>query len=558
MRFKRLTAAVLVLASTGCSWPGRALRGFAKAEPTGLEALEEGGAFHEAPRALRGQVRFVFDGFGSLTTDELDNYAMPWKLTSAALVRARHERTGDPLSRSTLAAAMAERGFVSPRRIANWVGPQPRLERPLGVVAGLASRSFPGIEVEVANLGCATCHAAPLYGRDGLPTGDAWLGLPNASIDLSAYADDALAALTRELERPDTLLATVLALYPETSEREIATLRKHVIPGARKQLAERTERYGGLLPFENGGPGLMNGVGSLRFLVGAVSHDVRQVEIAWASAPELSGTTLRRALLVDGVYAPPGSSRFGPMSRAEVTSEHMDGIAGVASLFVSGTQGVAPEAARTQVSSVRDIIELVHEMRPPRFPGAIDRRLAERGRDVYESACAACHGVYSSDLDDARLVTHPNRLVAQDRMLTDKVRWATVDSAALRLMSGIGYGDLIDAAQSNGYVAPDLSGVWATAPYLHNGSVPTLWHLLHAEERPTRFYVGGHALDYGTVGIAGSVRENGVYAYPEHYVPWSRAKLYDTTEPGRSNAGHEFRTLSEAEKRALLEYMKVL
>ena len=83
---------------------------------------------------------------------------------------------------------MAEFGFVSPRRIANWVGPQPRLERPLGVVAGVARRGFPAVELEIANLGCATCHAAPLYGEDGRPTGDAWLGLPNASIDLSGYA----------------------------------------------------------------------------------------------------------------------------------------------------------------------------------------------------------------------------------------------------------------------------------------------------------------------------------------------------------------------------------
>ena len=39
-------------------------------------------------------------------------------------------------------------------------------------------------------------------------------------------------------------------------------------------------------------------------------------------------------------------------------------------------------------------------------------------------------------------------------------------------------------ADVDGYVAPPLEGIWASAPYLHNGSVPTLWHLLHNDSRP--------------------------------------------------------------------------
>ena len=46
--------------------------------------------------------------------------------------------------------------------------------------------------------------------------------------------------------------------------------------------------------------------------------------------------------------------------------------------------------------------------------------------------------------------------------------------------------------------------------------------------------------------------------YPEGYRPWSRPTLYDTSQPGRSNAGHELPGLSDGQKRALLEYLKVL
>jgi hypothetical protein len=299
-------------------------------------------------------------------------------------------------------------------------------------------------------------------------------------------------------------------------------------------------------------------VGSLRFIVGALHGDARPTELAWTSPPELSGSTLRRSLLIDGIYAPPGAERFGPMAASEVTSEHLDDLAGIVSLFVASTQGISPAAARRTLPRVRDIVEFVHGLKPPPFPGAVDLALAERGGTVYADACASCHGTYDDAVRAPRLLSHPNRFVAQDRMLTDTVRWGTVDSTSLRLMRQIGYEGLIEAAASAGYVAPDLGGIWATAPYLHNGSVPTLWHLLHAEHRPERFWVGGHALDYQRMGIAGEVDETGTYAYPAGYVPWSRPFLYDTRASGRSNRGHDFRTLSESDRRAILEYMKVL
>ena len=70
--------------------------------------------------------------------------------------------------------------------------------------------------------------------------------------------------------------------------------------------------------------------------------------------------------------------------------------------------------------------------------------------------------------------------------------------------------------------------------------------------------VGGHALDYDLMGIAGAVDDDGAYVYPDGFEPWSRPMLYDTAEPGRSNAGHEFPGLSPDQKTALLEYLKVL
>ena len=102
------------------------------------------------------------------------------------------------------------------------------------------------------------------------------------------------------------------------------------------------------------------------------------------------------------------------------------------------------------------------------------------------------------------------------------------------------------------YKARPLNGIWAGAPYLHNGSVPNLYELLlPAAERSETFYIGSWEYDTERVGYANR--------------PEPGAFLVDTTLPGNSNAGHEYGTgadglalLSEAEVWALLEYLKTL
>ncbi len=83
---------------------------------------------------------------------------------------------------------------------------------------------------------------------------------------------------------------------------------------------------------------------------------------------------------------------------------------------------------------------------------------------------------------------------------------------------------------------------------------------MHPNERPDRFLVGGHRLSYEMLGIDGGLESAGVYSYPEGYHPWSIPALYDTALPGRGNTGHafQFEGLTEADKRALIEYLKLL
>ena len=95
-----------------------------------------------------------------------------------------------------------------------------------------------------------------------------------------------------------------------------------------------------------------------------------------------------------------------------------------------------------------------------------------------------------------------------------------------------------------------LRGIWAAAPYLHNGSVPNLWELLKpAKERKPTFKVGSRAFDFKNVG------------YDTEQSPFPNGTF--VTDPdnanGNGNGGHEYGTdLGEADRWAIIEYMKGL
>jgi hypothetical protein len=106
---------------------------------------------------------------------------------------------------------------------------------------------------------------------------------------------------------------------------------------------------------------------------------------------------------------------------------------------------------------------------------------------------------------------------------------------------------------TGGYIQIPLVGAWQTAPYLHNGSVPTLYHLLTGD-RPDTFYRGNFAYDQELVG----------YTWDE--ATSRRALLYDTSLDGYANTGHSGPAFNggidweakPSQLRDLLEYLKTL
>lgn len=552
---RRYWIALFLLFAAGCAGVGDFFRGYGKARSDALAAYD----LDAMTPVQRGGVQFAVGDFGALDTDALETHATPWRLAGTALVRAEAKRSNASISPETLRAVMTRFGFLYPATIANLpdgVAP-PRLAAPLGLNLGVVRRSVPKIELTVANLGCASCHAGPTFNADGAPQPDtAWLGAPNTSLDLEAYVQAIYTAFAAEGDDIDALLVAVPKVFPDTSAAELKTMRSFVAPRVKKRMDALAAAGQGPLPFVNGAPGLTNGVAALKMQLGHLVGDAHATERGFTSIPDLGDRGLRSSLLYDGAYAPAGFSADRVMRRADITDAHLDDLAAITAFFTVPSMGVAPEKARVHLGEARDVFRFFAAYRAPRFPGRVDRAKAARGQQAYAAQCASCHGSYDQSLDAPRLVSFPNRVAPYD---TDPARAAAFTPALAQAVKASRYGDLLEARATGGYAAPLLTGVWMTAPYLHNGSVPTMRQLLTPAERPQRFRLGGHRLDYRALGVAGAVNAEGLYDYPAGYAPWSQSQIIDTRLPGFSNRGHaDGADLSEAEKSALIEYLKLL
>ena len=104
------------------------------------------------------------------------------------------------------------------------------------------------------------------------------------------------------------------------------------------------------------------------------------------------------------------------------------------------------------------------------------------------------------------------------------------------------------------YKARPLNGVWATGPFLHNGSVPTLYDLLlPPDQRPTRFGLGSHKLDARHVGFESAPGG-------ENRFTFETRDAAGKPIPGNSNAGHDYgnASLTEHQRMAIVEYLKII
>ena len=227
--------------------------------------------------------------------------------------------------------------------------------------------------------------------------------------------------------------------------------------------------------------------------------------------------------------------------------------------------------------------QITRKLRPPEWPSdllpAIDTASAERGATVYKAHCLECHAdAFEPDhekrekwVDYKQVGTDPNRIdnfqinvqkTAENPAGTPYIKALAAAAEALTQAAykdsnitpaeqkAMEPGEVIWVAKK-AYMARPLVAIWATAPYLHNGSVPTLNDLLkRAADRPKYFEMGNREYDPVNVGYVCKVLDKAAEATPPLWT-------FDTTITGNGNGGHEYGAdLTTTQKKDLIEYLK--
>jgi hypothetical protein len=221
--------------------------------------------------------------------------------------------------------------------------------------------------------------------------------------------------------------------------------------------------------------------------------------------------------------------------------------------------GNSAESIKKREGDFADIRAYMQSLDAPKYPFTIDSSLAGQGKGIYERTCLRCHG------GPGQSDPYPNKRVELETVGTDPTLATAFAPAGVEhyLKSWFARehgpkGEPFHGLGGDGYQAPPLTGIWATAPYFHNGSVPTIHDVLKSSDRPRVFTRSfrGTVDNYDQVKVGLKITIPKLDSLPG-LPPIESRKVYDTTHPGRGNGGHPFGdALSDKERVALIEYLK--
>jgi hypothetical protein len=237
--------------------------------------------------------------------------------------------------------------------------------------------------------------------------------------------------------------------------------------------------------------------------------------------------------------------------------------------------GLAVELAATQTNeAIHKLMpkiehgeELIGQILPPAYPFKVDQARATKGKVLFVKNCQGCHGSYERDGAGIPIFQEPKH-IAIDKIKTDDDRlkgntarfFELVDTNPLNMY-------MKRTSLPAGFFAPRLESVWARFPYLHNGSVPTIYDLLTApEKRPVAWSLVDagerHRFDEASMGYT-LPRDPQSKEYKSLLEAGKKGErnVYDTRRVGQSSIGHWFKfsdSMSDQDKFDLIEYLKTI
>ena len=373
--------------------------------------------------------------------------------------------------------------------------------RPIGI-------SYREAPVPLMGFSCAACHAGTLRESPDAPR-QIILGMPQHQgnfWDLTLFLfnvakDDRFNA--------DNLIPAIKEVNPEFSWLDNLIYRRLAIPQARDGLLERAKAMDPVMRRSPWGLGRVDTFAPHKYVLFDLPDDYSGI----VDFPSVWGQEVRKGM-----------------------SLHWDGN----NNSVEARNKIAAISAGATVDSL-DLASLqrtqdwLFALTPPDFPrDRIDPTRYDSGYRIFQESCSVCHALDGAQVGRVTPIyeigTDMERFVSYTQILADRTNEIVCCHR-----------------KSIGYANSPLDGIWLRAPYLHNGSVPTLRDLLKPpDERPTVFYTGYNVYDFDNVGFITQGPETESQGY-----------RFDTSALGNGNQGHEYGTaLSQREKDDLLEYLK--
>jgi mono/diheme cytochrome c family protein len=493
---------------------------------------------------------------------------------------------------------------------------RPTPNNPGNLPVGFARHQNPGSQDEFLDITCAACHTGELRFNGQavrIDGGSAQHVLPSSVPTLrgGSFGQALVASLTSTYYNPwkfERFARNVLGQDYDARHQQLRKDFKVSLDTFLKVAWNDTHR--GLYPTEEG-PGRTDAFG--RIANASFGDAISPANYRVANAP-VDYPQLWDMWTFDWVQW--NGSAQQPMARN--IGEAL-GVGATLNFFDANGQPLKGDARYPSSVRLRDlhlIEQTLQRLKPPAWPeellGAIDKTQAAKGRELFTENCAGCH-VPRSVQSDGRWVQHLKMLpvefigtdpgaannIADHRFDLTALQWdpaelaqldvqlqptptESLDLSKLSSAKGLayvtafvgnrafreaniptaerpdmdGFGLPIGVRELRAYKARPLAGIWATAPFLHNGSVPSIYQLLSPQnERTTTFYKGTFEYDPRHLGYRTEAFTNGF--------------MFDTRITGNHNSGHEFRAgkrgngvigrlLQPEERWALLEYLKVL
>ncbi len=404
---------------------------------------------------------------------------------------------------------------------------------------GVSRRNYRG--VELAWLNCAVCHTGTYTDAGG--ERHIVLGMPSNNLDFEAFVRFLFKAVEDKRLTPSSVMEGMRRAGARFGPVDWALYRFYVIPRVLRGLRHTSESLGPIMDQQVAwGPGRVDTFNPYK----AIQFGMRLADLMPAER--------------HGVADLP--SIFLQRQRGEKDMNlHWDGNDNsLQERNLSAAIGAGVTERTVDHVAIRRVADWLLDLRPPPSPYRVDTLKAALGRGIYVQNCASCHGYQDTGgyvfSGDALGKVTPIDAVGTDRgrlnSYTEKLR----DLQLATFFKDDPVYDFTHFKKTDGYANQPLDGLWLRAPYLHNGSVPTLRDLLNPpEERPVAFVRGNDTLDPVNGGFRAEACDPEVYFGP--FFCFDTRQKDGGPDRGNRNIGHLYGTdLPADEKDALLEYLK--